>query len=185
MKTTSNRSTFVTVVAWIFIVLSGLGVLISIMQNAMVWVMARDFGEGLPLVFKLIFPAILLLEVWWLASAIGLLLRKNWARISFIVLLGLGILYMVGSTVTQWVLLARMPVSNDASFASIRLMMQIVTLVMALGVSLLFGWIIKRLRSVPIKAEFWGLPTDLSHFGSDRTLKRYPNPIDDSAQPRA
>ena len=36
MQSIAQRSTFVTVVAWVFIVLSGFGTLISLLQNLMI-----------------------------------------------------------------------------------------------------------------------------------------------------
>ena len=90
-----QRSTFVTVLAWIFIVLSGFSTLIALMQNAMLWFVfegAPGVGDamskanqapGIPpffgyffRYFPVIFAAFLLLSATTLASSIGLLLAR-------------------------------------------------------------------------------------------------------------
>lgn len=98
-----QRSVFITVVAWIFIVLSGLGILESIillfvpwqsflapgqMQAAQIPYDAQLVGAHAMRAFLVIW---LILTMWVFVSSVGLLLRKNWARISYIVMMALGI----------------------------------------------------------------------------------------------
>jgi hypothetical protein len=147
-----QRSVFVTVVGSIFAALAGIGTLIGLLQNAMIWTMApmRNLqGDWLPL---LIFPALLLLNALGLTCSIGLLLRRNWARRGMIVLLALGITWMVVGPVLQWIALSNVPARDG--FGSLVLMIKIVSLVIAAVVGVTFGWIIRKLSSQPIKAEF-------------------------------
>src|SRR5690242_17763652 len=101
-----NQSTFVTVVAWIFIVISGFGTVIAILQNVMVQTVFRDSGmaqamqtppPGTPplsafmaMHLPWVFFAFLLISTFTLISSVGLLKRRNWARLSFVGLMVLG-----------------------------------------------------------------------------------------------
>src|SRR5713226_3604903 len=112
------KSTFVTVVAWVFIVLSGFATFISLMQNLMVRFMpqqafneatadttfARIMPSGPRFMFahlRLLVLLVLVLCVLMLLSSIGLLRRRNWARLVFIGLLGAGILYNIAGLLLQ------------------------------------------------------------------------------------
>lgn len=98
-----QRSVFVNVVAWIFLVLSALGVLECIVLMFVPWqeFMSQAQMQSAPMppdaqfmfshVMHAFFVVWLILGLWVVASSIGLLLRKNWARISYIVLMALGI----------------------------------------------------------------------------------------------
>ena len=176
METTPDRSTFVTVLAWIFIVLAGFVTAISLMQNAMVWLMLPtdelsraasdpEAAEHLtPFVrflmghFHLVFLAPLILAVAVLASSIGLLRRLNWARLAIIGLLGLGIAWQVAGVALQGAMMPPMPglPADEAGqrFAAMVTLIRVFSVVMAVGVSAVFAWIIKRLLSPEIAAEF-------------------------------
>lgn len=171
-----QRSTFVNVLAWIFIVLSGFATFISIFQNIMILMMfhkdqmsqvikqaenAQHMSPFANFMFKyvdLIFPLFLIVSAICFVSAIALLKRKNWARIIFIILMSLGIVWNIGGTVLQFTLFNTMPemagTGAPPEFAQMMLVMKIAGVIMALGISALFGWIIKKLTSSPIKAEF-------------------------------
>ena len=111
------RSSFVTVVAWIFIVLSGFSTLIGALQNLMIRSMPFDqlnsalqdsTAAQLPAParvifshFQLFFLVTFLLSLLMLISSIGLLRRHNWARLAFIGLLVLGIIYLLGGLFLQ------------------------------------------------------------------------------------
>lgn len=149
-----QRSVFVTVVGWIFVVLTGFAVLIGLLQNVMIWTMTplRSLhGDWLPL---LIFPAFLLLNALGLSCSIGLLLRRNWGRRGLILLLGLGIVWMVVGTVLQWSAFGGASAAGDAGFARMVTMIRVFSLVFSLGIGVTFGLIIRTLCSEPIKAEF-------------------------------
>ncbi len=175
------QSIFVTVLAWIFIAFTGFATFISLLQNIMIGFMLpveemnAAFSKGaaaeeIPAFARFMFSNI---RIWFaaffvivaalLATSIGLLKRKNWARISFIAFMGLGIAWNVFGLVMQHVMLSSfptptMPVSEvdafSADFESMRMVMQVFMLAMAVGMSVLFGWIIKRLVSPQVRAEF-------------------------------
>ena len=172
-----TKSSFVTVLAWIFIVLGGFATVISILQNIMVYAMfpveemhaaAAGAKEQTPAIalFMLdhmrgIFLSFFVICTLTLVSAIGLLKRKNWARLTFVAVMGAGILWNIGSLVFQLFFFSSMPnVASDvpggfeSGFETIMVVMMVFSALMAVGFSVLFGWIIKRLLSTGIKAEF-------------------------------
>jgi len=165
-----NRSTFVTVVAWIFIIGSGLATLMSLMQNIMIHVMfdkdkfshlPEDTPTGAAFMFEnfqIIFLAFLIICILMLVSSIGLLKRKNWARLVFIFILSLGILWSLGSLILQAVFFSTMPEMAQGpeyqEFKTMQTLMQWFTAIISIGFAILFGWIIKRLLSGTVKQEF-------------------------------
>lgn len=169
------RSSFVTVVAWIFIILAGFATLISVLQNIMVHTVfsadqmqeamnaAKVQQPSIPPAFafmfgnlKLFFAAFLILSVAMLTSSIGLLRRKNWGRVMFIALLAFGIAWSVGGLVLQYFVIGAMESqpAGAPEFRSFANVMLIFSSVIAIGVAVLFGWIIKRLVSPTIRQEF-------------------------------
>jgi hypothetical protein len=178
MNAIDNRSGFVTALAWVFIVLSGFSTMISVLQNAMVWTMfhppqmAQAMAEqprGMPPYaaflmghFQWFFLAFLLVSATTLASSIGLLKRMEWARVVFIALMFLGIAWNLFGLVGQFVMMAfmndqfaAMPKSaNEPDMQPFFVAIMAVSAIFAIGFSVLFGWIAKRLLSREIKAEF-------------------------------
>ena len=181
MNATGNHSSFVTVLAWIFIVLSGFAAMISLLQNIMVWTMFNQpeianamatpppgsppFMAFMTSYFRWFFLLFLLVTVATLVSSIGLLKRLNWARLVFIGLLVLGIAWNLLGLLGQFAMMtfmrgqfAAMPKSPDMpDFQVFMTAMMAVTAIFAVGFSVLFGWIAKRLMSPRIRAEF-GVP---------------------------
>lgn len=176
MQTISQKSSFVTVLAWIFIALSGFGTLIGILQCVMIMTvfntpemsqaMQAPAPPGSPAlaVFMMkhmvaFFVAVLAVNMLTLASSIGLLLRHEWARRVLIGVLTLGIAWNIAGLALQVPMLsnmraqfASMPGAPDMGAFFVAIL--VVSCVFALGFSVLFGWIIKRLVSQPIVAEF-------------------------------
>jgi hypothetical protein len=175
------RSTFVTVVAWIFIALDGMAALISLAQNIVVNAlfpfdqlregMAKAEGAGrLPpwfaSVFEHIRPLLLAMLIYVLiklVAAIGLLNRQNWARLVFIGLLALGILWSLVGIVLQQFFIASMltiplppkaPRDFDAMMQGALIVIRVVSAVFAIGFAVLYAWMIRKLVSPPIVAEF-------------------------------
>jgi hypothetical protein len=167
----------VTVVAWIFIILAGFAMVISVLQNIMINLMfpveemneamKEAEAENIPAPFRFLFSNVRLFFFGFLvasattfASAIGLLKRRNWARIVFIVVMSLGIAWMLFGVAMQFTMFPSGAEIPDDEFASrFNLMFNIMRafmLIMATGFCFLFGWIIRRLISPPIKAEFLG-----------------------------
>jgi hypothetical protein len=195
-----RRSTFVTVVAWIFIGLTGFASLISLLQNMMLQMIFvplmeqhhANFSQGMPpgmpvqvgwmfdhLIWFFRLIVLVLLSV--LTASIGLLLRKEWARKLFIGLMGLGILYQMIGVFFQWWFASTMfdhfPMppnpKPDAQqmmqfMQSFMVVIRVFSAMMAIGMAFLFGWIIKKLTSAPIRREFTPAlaPTTLTGHGA-------------------
>jgi hypothetical protein len=171
-----SRSLFVTTTAWVFIVLGLLASASAVVQNATVsslpWQLAlvaaplQQAGltgwllDYLPWVVG----AGLVVSVATLAAAVGLLLRLEWARRTFIVVLGLAIVAnllglwlqqevmrsLVDATLQQAVLSPRVAGVFGGFVVAARSMAVLVTL----AGSALLGWIAWRLSQLPIRQEF-------------------------------
>jgi len=177
------RSSFVTVVAWIFIVLSGFSTLIGALQNLMIRSMPFDqlnsalqdsTAAQLPAParvifshFQLFFLVTFLLSLLMLISSIGLLRRHNWARLAFIGLLVLGIIYLLGGLFLQQSFMSSFNRSfsaaapqdslfraNAQQFESFFTAMRVFMIVFSLGIAGVFGWIVARLASAKVRTEF-------------------------------
>jgi hypothetical protein len=175
------RSIFVNVVGWIFTSLAGLATLMSLLQNLMFQLVfplamqqqmaAQPLPPNMPapmgwmLVHMIwFFRAFLLLSIIMLIASIGLLLRHNWARRLFIGLLSFFIIYHLLGLALQWWFMDSIqqmmivPPNAPAHFADdMRGFMRVIQIfgaIMAIGFSVLYGWIIKRLCSDPIRVEF-------------------------------
>jgi hypothetical protein len=173
------RSAFVTAVAWVFIVLAGFATLIAVMQ-AMMFAFMFPAAElpsiagtprelqamPAPLRFLLqniwlIFAAYWSLAALTLVAAVGLLLRRNWARLLFVALMGLGIAWNAGALWLQQQMLASMPRMSSRAPAGMAPGFDTMATVMGIGmaafavvVAVIFGWIAVRLMSGAVKAEF-------------------------------
>ena len=170
-----QKSGFVTTLGWIFVALSIMTAMVSILQNIMVHVLFNgpDFDRAMntipadtPWVFRLmlgnfkIFVGLFLVgSLVMLAASIGLLLRKNWARITMIVLMVgsiasqlLGLLAQFGVMGHMRQQIAVAPGAPDVGLFLVA--MTIFSAVIGLGFCILFGWIAKRLMSPEIAAEF-------------------------------
>jgi hypothetical protein len=175
------QSTFVTVLAWIFIVLAGFATLISLLQNVMINTVfpvdelqsashssasndAPAAAMFLASHVKLFFAAFLVVTASTLVAAAGLLRRRNWARLAFVGILLLGISWNVVALVAQQFFFASMPVvppdapphfrAESQAMEGFFMVMRVVSVVMAVGFSVLFGWLVKRLLSASVAAEF-------------------------------
>lgn len=183
--TNIRQSAFVTVLAWIFIVLGGFATFISLLQNIMINVFfpkaemragmssARSSGEVPPFFefifnnFEWFFAGVFVVSLITLVSAIALLRRRNWARVVFIWLLGFGVVWNLGSIVIGEMMfgtfpadMAGAPASAREEFEAVASFMRIATSIFAIAISGLFVWIIWRLRSKAIVAEFRRLSAD-------------------------
>lgn len=179
-----QRSQFVTVLAWIFIVLSGFASFIAILQAIMLFGFmpldelraatetANQVEPQPPWVFRFMMSNVIwiFLTMWLamfltLASSIALLFRKNWGRLLFIVLMLLGIIWMFAGLALQVYMIregqsmfASAPAAavheGDAMFTYFSYGIMVVSTIMTFAFGGLFGWIIKKLLSAPIRAEF-------------------------------
>lgn len=172
----ARKSGFVTVVGWIFAVGSGMATAISALQNIVFHTMLSSrmpgpdelVAAGMPPAFRVVFShfglllgTFFVLSLVTLAVAIGLLRRRNWARVLFIGILGLGIAWNLAGIGLQQVVAGFIEgnLANAAGEfqAEFRLMLGIVrglTVVFSVGLSVLFGWMIKRLLAHDVRAEF-------------------------------
>jgi hypothetical protein len=110
---------------------------------------------------RLFFALFLVLSALTLASAIGLLRRQNWARIVFICIMALGIVWSAGALSLQFSMVSGFPLvpeDDQSEFAfHFRTMARVImgfSAVVAGGSAVLFGWIIRRLLSGDIRREF-------------------------------
>lgn len=173
--TALQRSTFVSVVAWVFIVFSGLGVFIMALETLLFFLMpfeelakqsgqaGEPFSQDIFIGFMRGFVVFMLLVSFWsLASSIGLLLRKNWGRINFIILMVIGIIFQVLGVLWSFAFLfigAFIPeqAQNGVDVSFMKTFMWVMfafSLIISIGFGVLYGWIIKKLVSPEIRAEF-------------------------------
>lgn len=187
------RSGFINALGWIFACLSGFATLIGVLQNLMLELVFQPVMQqqlaiqpappnmpasmGWMLAHMIwIFRGLLLLSIVTLVASIGLLLRRDWARRLFIGLMVFAIAYQLLGLVWQWWFMGSMqqtlsmPTAASAQFASgmqgFMRVMQVFGAIMAIGFSVLFGWIIKRLHSLPIRCEFGSAHAPISLSGN-------------------
>jgi hypothetical protein len=173
-----QKSVFVTVVAWIFIVLSVIGLLATAMYAMVLWNLPWDqltqqsaaINTGRPqissqvmsIMLRWILAIVLLWLAWVLASSIGLLQRKNWARISFIVILVIGLLWngmnlvFAISAASGIHAIGNLPASPGvpAGFQGFMQAILVASAIFDVALLVLFGWILKKLVSKDIRQEF-------------------------------
>ena len=170
------RSYFVTATAWAFIVLAALACVSALAQNATVVALVpglRPAGDpaALPLLTGFLIGYLpwvigtgMLLSFATLASAIGLLLRLDWARRTFI---GLLIVAIVANLLALWLqqevvhsvvstTLRIAPIPNEVLgvFGGFVTAARVMAVVVTLGACLLLGWIIRGLMSPSVRQEF-------------------------------
>lgn len=174
--TVGSRSLFVTATAWVFIVLAALASASALVQNAAVassmpaWQLAGQ-RQPLPLLtgwllgyLPWVVGAGLVMSLATLASAIGLLLRLDWARRVFIGVLAVAIVAnllglwlqheVVQTLVNQTLTRATIPADALGVFGGFVTAARVMALLMTLGLCALCGWIIRRLMSAGVRQEF-------------------------------
>ncbi len=176
LENAPERSTLVSVLAWIFILGGGFSTFVSILQNIIIRMMfekaefeetiaqagqREDIPFFIQFIFKnfdLIFLVFLLTSVVVLISAVALLKRKNWARVVFIVLMSLGILWNILGVVFQFTVFGSLleTVENPlpAEFENMMNIIRFASVLTATAVSILLGFVIKKLCSPKIVKEF-------------------------------
>jgi hypothetical protein len=179
-----TRSRFVTVLAWVFIVLGGGCVLVALLQALFVTLVfhqpevqqaldraqqssragAANAREMMSLVIAML-VFVLAVCSGLLAAAIGLLKRKNWALKLFVGYLLVGA--VMNAAVAALPIMLRMPdltirVSPQA-FGAVQDLQSAVTFgfsVFAGAVAALLVYLFKRLRSASIRSEFARPPSN-------------------------
>jgi uncharacterized protein (DUF486 family) len=163
------QSTFVTVLAWLAICFNGLGAAIALMQNVMVNLLMPSMLANSPQAASAAFPltvfrvfAILFLgfAAFMTYAGYALLRRRNWARQTFIVVCAVGIAWSA-LCLLMFALgfgFGRLPTTGPAApppeMKAMFTTMLVMTSMITVGMSVLFGWIIKRLRSPSVREEF-------------------------------
>lgn len=170
------RSIFVTATAWVAIVLSALASVSAVVQNALVASVVPFVSGGanlpsLPLLTNLLLGYLpwvvgtgLVMSLLMLASAIGLLLRLDWARRAFIGvlmiaivanLLGLWLQHeVVQSVVSSTLSGAPLPPEAAGVFGGFVTAARVMAALVTLGTCVVFGWVIRRLMSASVRQEF-------------------------------
>jgi hypothetical protein len=163
----AQQSSFVTGLAWTLIVLYALGVLVLLLQNLTLNLMFDTLVENAPAgsettltLFRSLGFVFLAICLFLTYAAYALLKRRNWARITYIAVFALAIVSHILSALGVAMGLAAgsgtaMLEGSPESAAIMRATM-IVFVVILLGFTVVFVWLIKRLTSPEIKAEFAG-----------------------------
>lgn len=178
-----QRSAFVNVAAWIFICLSGMATLLSLLQNLMITsffpmdemrqslhnAKGAEHFPALAMFMFAHFRAFVALSLVYssimLASAIGLLLRRNRARQLFIALrvldigwvVGFGIFFQLSFHSTLHMashMPHRGPMGADTAFETMFAVVLVMSTLFSLAICALLAWVIMRLHSAPVRAEF-------------------------------
>lgn len=160
------RSKFVTALSIVMIIFAAKFMLISVIMNVMMNVMyvfdmdtsgMSDQDVQAFQYFRIGMAIFLLFSAFFLTTALSLYKRKNWARIATISLLVFyAIMVLVGAGFQKYVM--------DQAFAGPDLyqtrpiFLYYITIggtwIMTIGMLILFGWLIKKLRSEKIVKEF-------------------------------
>ena len=176
-----RHSNFIATLAWIFIVMVGLVTLISMFHNILASLVfpfnemhtatvkagqikaVPWFAQFMLEYFRFLFAMFLLVSAATLVIAIGLLKRKNWARVAFIGLMGFGIFWNVIRIALPFLMfftlasaMGTASVDFGYQFDIVQKIMIAFSVLVAVGASVLFGWIAKRLASAEVKREFFG-----------------------------
>jgi hypothetical protein len=167
--TVGARSLFVTATAWVFILLGVMASVSALVQNAMLASLiplpATSLVMGLLTDYlPWVVGTGLAMSLATLVSAIGLLLRLDWARRTFIGLLVVAIVAnllglwlqqeMMQSVVSSALVNATLPPQALGVFGGFVTAARVMAVVVTLGACGLLAWIIRRLMSAGVKQEF-------------------------------
>lgn len=168
------RSLFVTMTAWVFIVLAALATMSAVVQNAAVASVLpgiRAATPDLPLLtgFLLgylpwVMGAAVVISLATLVSAVGLLLRLDWARRVFIGMLGFAIVAnllglwiqheLVQSVVSSTLSSTRLAPEALGVFGGFVTATRVMAVVMTFAACWVLAWVIRRLMSPSVRQEF-------------------------------
>lgn len=173
-RTPMSPAAFVSVMGWIFLILSGFGLVFGLVQNLLLHVVfdpdalmqgMRRTPEGLPPLVEAILRfmpvmagSVLSYSVVLLVSSVGLLKRLRWARWSFIGTLIIGAIIVIVSPFVGSYLASRpgafgnMP--DPMAFKLVLTYATIINLMIALAIAAVFGGIVRKLLSVDVAAVF-------------------------------
>ncbi|MFA5794528.1 MAG: hypothetical protein WC980_05615 [Candidatus Brocadiia bacterium] len=153
-----TKSVFVTVLAWIFIIFSGLGTLWSVfmifatssMPTRVIttYPQSEESFRNIIIMFRYLSIGAFVFTVTALVTSIELLGRKNWARSLFIAFMVIGIL------LNFFMIIAMFASFRPSSAESAGVFIAMFNALIQVGFSVIFIWIIKKLSSDEIKREF-------------------------------
>jgi fatty acid desaturase len=163
-----RRSKLISTIAIIFIVLGGLKSCNSTIMTISYFTTSSQIYSELaksaysddnpyrmfaPLIANswLLFIGDWIFSVGFFIASIGTLKRKNWARIMLISFILLGIVYLLAFPIVFHLMVSNQPIYYDMERYKT---MQVTIVSIVIVLSLLFGWIIKKLFSKNIKNEF-------------------------------
>ena len=171
-----SRSLFVSVTAWVFIVLGAAASALALIQGAATASLLPGFALGLDARPLQGLAGLLAAHVPWvagvtlalsiatLAAAIGLLLRLEWARRAFIVVV---VLAMVANLAGIWLqqellqglidhTLSRTPLPREAAgvFGGFAAAARAAAVTLSVFTCVLLAWIIGRLNTQSVRQEF-------------------------------
>ena len=171
-----SRSLFVTLTAWVFIILAALTSASALVQNAAVASLMPGLQlaterNPLPLLTGLLLGYLpwvvgvgLMVSLATLASAIGLLMRLDWGRRTFIGLLVVAIMAnllglwlqqeVVQSVVSNTLSSVAIPAQALGVFGGFVTAARVMAVLMTLVGCALLVWIIRRLMSAGVRQEF-------------------------------
>lgn len=166
------QSGFVTAVGWTFVVLGTLLLCIAVVQNLLFaafapfqadiasWEVFPPSARWVLVNLRWMLLANLALGVVTIAASIGLVRRREWARVVFVALMALGVAWNLGVAWLQYdftsALQARVMATNptDAGFSAFIILIRVLSFGFAATFCGLFGWIGYRLLQPDVGAEF-------------------------------
>ena len=167
------KSTFVTVVGIIFIAFAVISLFAVLAQFAIFTLFSfvpglsesmQESGSMPPFTRVMssyagpFMAAAFVASIVQLIASIGLLLRKNWARILFIVVLSYLIAFKVMGVVAQFYIVPslpeNMPQSSPMFLETFTIFIRMFTIIISVVFCILYVWIISKLLSKKIRMEF-------------------------------
>jgi heme/copper-type cytochrome/quinol oxidase subunit 2 len=170
MKSGSQANTFVTVLAWLLICFTAFGVLMSLLQNVMIGsvfpamnAQAPRAGQISPefmVFFRTLAAFVLIVQGFLLFAAWSFLRRRNWARRAFVVVFVLSAAwagFTALASLGMGVLMPHTPRPGSEmppAFAGVFRIMGLLMAIVSAAFAVLFAWLVKRLRTPEVRAEF-------------------------------
>ncbi|HET9206226.1 MAG TPA: hypothetical protein VFO28_08330 [Burkholderiaceae bacterium] len=171
-----SRSLFVSVTAWVFILLGFAASVLAVIQGASIASLLPGFNlqldarplQGLTKLLAGHLPWVaavaLALSIGTLVAAAGLLLRLEWARRAFIAVVGLAIVANLAGLWLQQELLqalidhtlsrAALPREAAGVFGGFATVARAAAVALSVGTCLALAWIIARLSTQTVRQEF-------------------------------
>jgi hypothetical protein len=155
------RSNFVTVLAWVMIAFGAFSILMVLLQYVLVKMILPTIGTTIPVAFfRVTMLFSLAFSIFMTYGAYALLQRRNWARILYVVMFIVSIVLhlLVAAAFGLGFSLFELPAAGSeflppefqSAFRAMAITLAILMLAMAGG----YVWLVRRLLSPVIAAEF-------------------------------